>query len=198
MLSDVSYQNSVIKENTMSVVQVQKCSQSQTPVISYRSATGEPCIPNSTTVGRIEEVRPPKEFTVVQSTYTNHPKIINSMKNIVLENTPQHKPMLGGAGDYFQQPHHLQYPKGPVVFVQKSGDDCVRYSHPTPSSPNTNHLQQHQQQQQTVHHMLTGASPVPTHHHQAVPSSPVKPPLIMDNSVASSSKGEPDLNIGNV
>ncbi|XP_055632054.1 ecdysone-inducible protein E75 isoform X3 [Toxorhynchites rutilus septentrionalis] len=195
MLSDVSYQNSVIKENTMSVVQVQKCSQSQTPVISYRSATGEPCIPNSTTVGRIEEVRPPKEFTVVQSTYTNHPKIINSMKNIVLENTPQHKQMLGTVGDYFPQPHQLQYPKGPVVYVQKSGEDSVRYSHPTPSSPSSHHLQHHQPQQPTTHHMLSGASAVPTHHQAAVPSSPVKQPLIMDNSVASSSKGEPDLNI---
>lgn len=192
MLSDISYQQSVIKENTMNVVQVQKCSQSQTPVISYRAATGEPCIPNSTTVGRIEEVRPPKEFTVVQSTYTNHPKIINSMKNIVLENSPSHKSIL--AGDYLaahhlqqqqqqhtQLAHHLQFSKGPVLLVPKS-EDCVRYSHPTPSSPTGQH------------HMFSVGSPAPMHH-QAAPVD-VKPPVIMDNSVASSSKGEPDLNIG--
>lgn len=173
----------------MNVVQVQKCSQSQTPVISYRAATGEPCIPNSTTVGRIEEVRPPKEFTVVQSTYTNHPKIINSMKNIVLESSPSHKQML--AGEYLQahhlqqqQQHHLQFSKGPVLLVQKT-EDCVRYSHPAPSSPSGQHV---------AHHMLSAASPVPVHH-QVNPVS-VKAPVIMDNSVASSSKGEPDLNIG--
>ncbi|XP_058833085.1 ecdysone-inducible protein E75-like isoform X3 [Topomyia yanbarensis] len=196
MLSDVSYQNSVIKENTMSVVQVQKCSQSQTPVISYRASSGEPCIPNSTTVGRIEEVRPPKEFTVVQSTYTNHPKIINSVKSIMLESSAMRKPI--HVGEYPQVhhhqqqqqhlPNHHQYPKGPILLVQKT-EDCVRYSHPTPSSMS-------QLSQQAHHHMLPVAvSPVSTMHHQVAPASPEKPPVIMDNSVASSSKGEPDLNI---
>ncbi|XP_058466055.1 ecdysone-inducible protein E75 isoform X3 [Malaya genurostris] len=202
MLSDVSYQNSVIKENTMSVVQVQKCSQSQTPVINYRSASGEPCIPNSTTVGRIEEVRPPKEFTVVQSSYTNHPKITNSIKSILLESPAMRKPIHvgeypGSHHSHHQQQqqqqqqqhtnHHHQFSKGPILLVQKT-EDCVRYSHPTPSSMT-------QQSQQAHHHMLPGGSPVPHMHHQTATASPEKSQVIMDNSVASSSKGEPDLNI---
>ncbi|XP_055536450.1 ecdysone-inducible protein E75 isoform X3 [Wyeomyia smithii] len=198
MLSDVTYPGSVIKENTMSVVQVPKCSQSQTPVISYRPGSGEPCIPNSTTVGRIEEIRPPKEFIAVQSTYSNHPKMINSaMKSAMLENSSLPKQSL--AGDYLQShhhqqqqqqlAHHLQFSKGPILLVQKN-EDCARYSHPASSSVP-------QQSQQAHHHMLPAVSPVssPIHHPGPLGNHPDKPPVIMDNSVASSSKGEPELNI---
>lgn len=203
--AEAVYQNSVIKENTMNVVQVQKCSQSQTPVINYRPVSGEPpCIPSGITVGRIEECRPAKEFNVVQSAYANHPKIINSMKNIVLENVPAHKGLLAESGeggvDYHQPhhhlqqqqhhqqlpsqrdlPHHLQFPKGSVLLIQKT-EDGARFPPTTPSSPGVH-------QQQTSMHMLSS---------QVSPAHSVKSPVIMDNSVASSSKGEPDLNIGNI
>lgn len=194
----------------MNIVQVQKCSQSQTPVINYRPVSGEPpCIPSGITVGRVEECRPPKEFNVVQSAYANHPKIINSMKNIVLESAPPHKGLLveggegGGVVDYHQPnhhlqqqqqqhqslpsprdlPHHLQFSKGSVLLVQKAEDGSNGVRYPIPSSPGA---QQHQV------HMLS-AQVSPPHN----TSTAAKSPVIMDNSVASSSKGEPDLNIGN-
>ncbi|KFB47471.1 hypothetical protein ZHAS_00015421 [Anopheles sinensis] len=145
------------------------------------------------------------------SVYTNHPKILNSMKSISadvaaadLRKGSGSTPADRDTAMVVDEDHH------PVQLVYRSHHAYQQ-----------NHHQQHLQHHQQHHHHH------PNHHHHPVvvmvpkqesassttsmaPSTPT-PPVIMDNSVASSSghhggggstssspgpKGEPDLNIG--